>query len=249
MKGIGKTELHKQICTNWVVSALGEQAETIYISYNGGGRAGAYCQDASTMMSLRKTGWSWIESVGHLLLVSCGVDIKVAVQANFDQAIAFIRSQLGKEKSGPLVICVDEIVHLDEVNEAFNRGNEMTLAQLIMSECMGRQDKEQGKLIFIFSAILDSIYTKLMSQSGRRVDPLPLSMIPLSDVFGSIIDDRLRKLAEDQPGVHQLILSCAGHPRATVDGLVDAQKRLLPQQGTIYPSALSAARSCIINRT
>ena len=32
VKGIGKTELHEQICTNWVASALGEEAETIYIS-------------------------------------------------------------------------------------------------------------------------------------------------------------------------------------------------------------------------
>jgi hypothetical protein len=251
VKGMGKTELHKQICTNWVASALGEEAEAIYISYHGGGKAGAYCQDASTMMSFRKTGWSWIESVGHLLLVACGVDVKVAVQANFDQAIAFIRSRLDKEKSGRLVICVDEIIHLDEVNEAFNREKEMTLAQLIMSECMSRQDKEQGKLIFIFTVILDSMYTKLMSLSGRRVDPLPLSMIPLSDVFESIIDDRLRKLAEDQPGVHQLILSCAGHPRATIDGLKAAKQHLLPTDAELpsdlYPTRLASARDKIID--
>ena len=251
VKGIGKTELHKQICTNWVTSSLGEKAEAIYISYSGGGKAGAYCQDASTMEAYKKTGWGWIESMGHLLLVTCGVDKKVAVQADFDQAIAFVRSQLGEGKSGQLVICVDEIIHLDEVNEAFNKGKNMTLAQLIMSECMGRQDKEKGKLIFIFTAILDSMYTKLMSQSGRRVAALPLNMIPLCDVFGSIIDDRLRELAKTQPGVHQLILSCAGHPRATVDGLKAAHQYLLPTDAappsTIYPSALAAARTKVID--
>jgi len=75
VKGIGKTELHKQICEKWVANALGKEAEAIYISYNGGGKAGDYCLDVETMKSLRKDGWGWIESVGHLLLVSCGVDV------------------------------------------------------------------------------------------------------------------------------------------------------------------------------
>jgi len=159
------------------------------------------------------------------------------VQANFNEAIAFVRSRRGKGKSGQLVICVDEMVHLDEVNEEFNEGKNMTLAQRIMSKCMAWQDKEKGKLIFIFTAIVDTMYTQLQSRSGRRVEPLPLAMIPLADVFGSIIDV--------QPGVHQLILSCAGHPRATVDEINGVQEGLL-SEGTNFPSALSAARSSIV---
>jgi len=234
VKGIGKRELHKQICEKWVANALGEEAEAIYITYNGGGAARGYCVNAETMLSQQQRhDWSWIESVGHLLLVSCGVEEKVAVQANFDEAIAFIRSQLGENKSGQLVICVDEIVHLDLINTEFNERNAVTLAQQIMSECMSRQDREKGKIIFIFTAIVDTMYSRLKSRSCRPVCPLPLTMIPLADVFGSIIDERLRNPAKDQPGVHQLILSCARHPRATVDGLKLVQKQLLSQQGII----------------
>jgi len=63
------------------------------------------------------------------------------------------------------------------------------------------------------------MYTDLKSQSGREILPLPLSTISLSDIFGRMISPDLLCLAKKQPAVHQLILSCAGHPRATVDGL------------------------------
>jgi hypothetical protein len=68
VKGIGKTELQAQICAKWAKEALGENAKALYVSYNGGGKAGAYCQEFSHMAS------PIIDSFRHLLLVSCGME-------------------------------------------------------------------------------------------------------------------------------------------------------------------------------
>lgn len=88
-----------------------------------------------------------------------------------------------------------------------------------MSACMGVQDDLKGKVLFIFTAILESMFNDVKSLSGREVKPLPLNLIPLSSVFDDLISKELRAAAAKHAGVHQLVLSCAGHPRATVDGL------------------------------
>ena len=62
VKGIGETELQAQICTKWAKEALGENTKALYVSYSGGGKAGAYCQQfkhmASPMASSTRLGIS-----------------------------------------------------------------------------------------------------------------------------------------------------------------------------------------------
>ena len=170
---------------------------------------------------------SVIDSVGHLLFVTCGVSVEMAQKTKIDVALDYIRNKLDCGQDATLVICIDEVVELDSSKsvEKDEKEPRQSLCQRVMSECMKFQDKSEGKVIFLFTAILDSMFIEQTTTSGRAVLPLPLNMIPLSCVFDStILSKPLRALASRFPGVHQLILSCAGHPRATADGLRFATK-------------------------
>ena len=127
VKGIGKTELLAQICTKWAQEALGPKTKTLFVSYSGGGKAAPYCQQSAQFPA------DWVDSVGHLLLVSCGVALAKAKTFCFDDAIAYIRSQMDCEDEDTLVVCVDEIIELDLVNRQIYDGSKMTVAQSIMS--------------------------------------------------------------------------------------------------------------------
>ena len=255
VKGIGKTELLAQICTKWVAEALGtSEARAVYLSYSGGGSAGPYCQELEAIKNNIRNG-HWIDSLGHLLLVTHGVEELDAIQVPISDALDFIWQKLfganlnlhdSNHSAGQLVICVDEIVHLDVCNKLF-KVEGMTMAQKMMSECMSLQDKEGGKIIFIFTAILQSMYTELKTLSGREIQPLPLSTISLSDVFDRLISSSLRHLAKKQPAVYQLILSCAGHPRATVDGLPYATSTWC-ESDSISTASLITARNKVVEK-
>jgi hypothetical protein len=245
VKGIGKSEIEGRICAGWAKMALGENAKTIYVTYNGGGAANSYCTDK--MQILRNGGYG--NSFGHLLLVACGIPEEVAIQVPILRALSYVREKLGCEEA-PLVICVDEVIELDrgEVATEVNTEVESTWppSSRCMSALMKLQDQEKGKLIFVFTGILDSMFVTLKSLSGRSVDTLPLSLLPLSDVFEHIISPTLKKLAKAQPAVHQLVLSCAGHPRATTDGLSSATASWKEDE-TISTAALIAARTRIVS--
>jgi hypothetical protein len=144
-----------------------------------------------------------------------------------------------------LVICVDEIIKLDEKNKQGNGTTEMSLAQHMMSQCMGLQDSSGGKVIFIFNAILDSMFTRLKSLSGRAVRALPLNMIPLRFVFSGLLSVKLKTLAERLPAVYQLVLSCTGHPRATVDSLPLATEKW-DADSDVSTAATIKARNSIV---
>lgn len=240
VKGIGKTELQAQICAKWAKEALGRDTATLYVSYNGGGKAGAYCQNFSTMAS------PLIDSLGHLLLVSCGMEESGAKKMNIETAIAHIRQKMQCPDDACFVICVDEIIELDLKNRQGNGITEMSMAQHMMSQCMNLQDSSEGKVIFIFNAILDSMFTRLKSLSGRAIRALPLNMIPLHLVFSGLLSAKLKTLAGRFPAVHQLVLSCAGHPRATVDGLPLATVMWDEGSADISTAATVRARNSIV---
>ena len=144
-----------------------------------------------------------------------------------------------------LVICVDEVIELDLKNRQGNGITEMSMAQHMMSQCMSLQDASEGKVIFIFNAILDSMFMSLKSLSGRAVRALPLNMIPLHFVFSGLLSEKLRTLAGRLPAVHQLVLSCAGHPRATVDGLPLATEKWDADSGVSTAATIRARNSIV----
>ena len=121
----------------------------------------------------------------------------------------------------------------------------MSLPQDMMSQCMSLQDSSEGKVIFICNAILDSMFTSLKSLSGRAVRALPLTMIPLRFVFSGLLSPKLKTLAGRLPAVHQLVLSCAGHPRATVDGLLLATEKW-DEDSDVSTAATIKARNSIV---
>lgn len=84
-------------------------------------------------------------------------------------AIAYIRQEMQCTDDDYLIICVDEIVELGMRNQQLNDRVAMTIAQRMMSDCMGLQDGSEGKIICIFTAILESMSAGLLSSSGRKV--------------------------------------------------------------------------------
>lgn len=246
VKGIGKTEILGQICDSWATEALGDGAKALYVTYNGSGYSGDYCVNPA------RIGGNYGNAFGHLLLVSCGVPEKTAVRVPLEEAIVYVMDKFRGECQSELVlvICVDEIVELNRGIKS--KPDEWNPASHTMCQLMKLQDRMDGKLIFLFTGILDSMFTALKSLSGRAVAPLPLTLVPLRAVFSDLLPRRLLPFVE-QPAVNQLILSCAGHPRATVDGLDRATQTWQLQEGMnnseISAAEILDARSTIVNVT
>jgi hypothetical protein len=243
VKGIGKTEIEGRICTSWATEALGDKAKALYVTYNGAGHSGDYC------LQPERIGTNYGDAFGHLLLVACGVAEDIAVQVPVAKAIDLVIEKFGCVDSS-LVICVDEIMELNRGEEY--KSHQWSPAAHTMSHLMKLQDKKVGKLIFVFTGILDSMFTALKSLSGRAVQTLPLTLIPLHTVFSDLVSERLRHFI-NQPAVNQLIISCAGHPRATVDGLTRATRNWQQQEGVstsdITTAEIAEARAIIVNQT
>lgn len=74
VKGIGKTQLLYQITERWAKAALGDKTRAVYVTYSGSGKARGYCCHPPLIRKYaHDDGEGFLDSVGHLLLVSCGV--------------------------------------------------------------------------------------------------------------------------------------------------------------------------------
>ena len=96
------------------------------------------------------------------------------------------------------------------------------MAEAVVSAAMRQMDNAKGKLIFVWTAIDDDLLRRQESGSGREVRALGLQPLPLPVIFSpasAVVDAALLTKCKEVPAVHQLVLSCAGHPRACFDGL------------------------------
>ena len=220
MKGIGKTELLKNVC---------QGRRALYVTYNGGGAAGDYCLSPSEINE------KYLDSFGRLLLASCDVPSSQTRNILFEESLELIDKVI--PGAGPLVICVDEIGELEMQKSG--------LGVAVLSSIMKAMDKAQGRIIFIFCHILQSFLDRQITNSGRVVIPLPLPHVELAVVMKHL-PPTILSACREHSGIHQLVLACSGHPRATFDALTQAFDAHLKGYSSENKIALSRARLNII---
>ena len=257
MMGIGKTALLWHCLHNVVPEAVqeladekGEQeptfgAKAVYLTFNGDGSIARDWKNAYVAQGT-KSHCHHCDAFGSALLASCGVDISVATKLAFEQSLRLYRQILNMSPHESLILMVDEVGVLDR--KWFSQ-RETIGSTPLLAELMQEMDKSHGKLIFIFSHIRQDVLNKQETLSGRQV--LPLSLPALSVNAWALepqpLAEQLRTAAASNPGIHQLLLSCCGHPRSVFDGITAAVSQsglLLTSPGEIE---LINARRTIIN--
>jgi hypothetical protein len=218
MKGIGKTAMlvHTTKALLPGLVAGGSQipaAAAVYVTFNGGGAQ----RDVFFASSRRQPEIA--RAFGHMLLQSIGIDLEMALPLTFTQCIEIYRSLLKLPENGLFCICVDEAGDLDDPHDRSVR-----LTSKLFSALMKEMDKRDGRLAFVFAHIRQDVLNKEATDSGRQVIPLPLRALPL-DCWRSLNPDAATA-AEQDAGLHQLLLACSGHPRSLVDGLPAAQAKV-----------------------
>ena len=231
MKGIGKSALLWH-CVRVVVPDVvkelagqkGEQepgvrARGAYLTFNGYGNIGGDFGEAS-----RAQGSPSYQHYGNAfwsaVLASCGVDISVAMKLRFQQSLKLYRQMLNMSEAESLVLMVDEVGMLDAGADQ----SKTSPVTLLLSALMGEMDGADGKLVFLFSHIRQEALDDLQTDSGRRVLPLPLPGLPI-DAWAREPVERGKTLLEaatQNPSLHQLLLSCCGHPRSLFEGIDEA---------------------------
>jgi len=223
MKGIGKSELLKQVGTKINITEI--HATATYIAFNGGGRLG------SIFLAQLKKGVSCEDAFAQLLLTSCGVPTEAIKTLDIEQAMAEYRKLHQLDDAHTLVICVDEIGFLPDID-----------AMRAISALMSLMDASKGKLIFIFAHINEEFLDKASTWSGRKVIPLALPPLDI-DIWTK--NPELQK-ASTHSALHQLFLSCSGHPRAIFDGLRVACDENPTLLSAPTMQAIAIARKCVI---
>ena len=227
MKGIGKSALllhGVDVVVPQAVTELAEErilqgpalaAQAVYLTFNGGtGMTDRFVE------AFRAAGSSsyhnFQNAFGSALLASHGVDMKAAQKFDFAESLKLYRKILHMSEQGSLVLMVDEV---DELSKALDEQPE-SATTLLLAALMRGMDEGNGKLVFIFSHIRQDVLNEQATGSGRKVVPLCLPALTI-DVWALEAD--LKEAAEQHPGLHQLLLSCCGHPRSVFDGIKRAK--------------------------
>lgn len=198
MKGIGKSELLKQISKR-IVAIDQINVKSIYFTFLGGPG-----QTKSKFLEDFETTNNYCNSFGHILLDSCGVPAHLIENLSFAQSLKLYRSILKISETDVLLILVDEIGYLEPPHDI-----------LTIKSLMNIMDINEGKLIFIFAHTSQEFLNKQVTVSNRPVISLALSSLNV-DIWRKI--PNLVEASTKWPVLHQLFLSCSGHPRAIFDG-------------------------------
>jgi hypothetical protein len=226
MAGIGKTQLLLQIGATITSTEKGDMVRSTYISFNGG------TQNKKDFRSLYNECRNYDDALGQLLLKLCNVPERLYHFLTIEQSIKLYRTISKMADDDVLLILIDEIGHLEE-----------SMGVEALKDLMSAMDAGGGKLIFIFTHIMTEFLAQLETASGRKVDLLPLPHLEI-DIWRNIPD--LSKAARDHPALHQLFLSCSGHPRSIFDGIKNARKQNPSLLTDPTSDAISLARETII---
>ena len=245
--GGGKTELLRQVCESIAHEAFKPHpCRAVYLSYQ------VYPDCVPTFPLNPEPGGkqqSHSEAAKYfacLILMSCGVapehaSVTVEVVEPLAYGIQFLRAVLNAE-TVPLVICVDELVHLD----AQCPGNSSWTLHTLMAFQDENNDPTSGSppVYFVFSALHKSMVEGPETPIGRPVTVIPLRPLTLEQTF-ACAGRAVRAKSLEEPKVYQLLLSCAGHPRSVIEGLRHVAKTLSRRTVTDY--ALHQARERIFS--
>jgi len=105
-----------------------------------------------------------------------------------------------------------------------------------------------GKLIFIFAHISQEFLNQQATGSGRCVIQLPLPPLEI-DIWKKLKFSELWDLNEasrNHPSLHQLFLSCSGHPRSIFEGIPVALSKNRSLLTDPNSTAITNARQTII---
>ncbi len=213
IKGIGKTTFLMYGALS-VAPKCGMKGG--YVTFNG---CGAQKQ---AFLKSRGRGHSHLDAFGHMLISWCGIDEECVYDLPFKDCLELYRRMLGC-KSQDLALFIDEIGDLGESQAADT-----------LSELMSFMDQGNGTIVFVFSHIIEHFLQEAATGSGREVKVLPLPALPI-DVWKMECGLKdWNEAASGDKGIHQLLLSCCGHPRSLFDGLKEASS-LLPRAGHDVP--------------
>jgi hypothetical protein len=175
---------------------------------------------------------NYADAFGHLLLNACGVPTEYSSLLLFAQSLAEYRLISKMADDDVLLVLVDEIGHLESPHD-----------RQTLSALMSAMDTHGGKLIFIFAHIMQEFLNQASTGSGRPVIPLPLPPLEI-DIWKKITG--LVKASSEFPALHQLFLSCSGHPRSIFEGISLAKSQNPTLLTNPNPIAISNARQSII---
>eukprot|EP00971_Amphidinium_carterae_P110757 2194011-Amphidinium_carterae.1 len=217
VKGIGKTALLLDGVHNIVPGLEGDavqpvKAKASYMTFNGGFESNT--ANFTAALQAQPEPRSHGNAFGQTILMRAQVEKQLASKLDLSEALGLYRKLLGIDEAASLVFFIDEVGMLPD-----------EMGQELVSALMSAMDANDGKLVFIFTHISQDWLRKQETRSGRQVIALELAALPLSAWKDSVPEAEqvsLRKAVKDHAGVHQLCLSCCGHPRALYDGLREA---------------------------
>ena len=230
MKGIGKTQL---LLNSLELVKNVSNTKAVYFTFNRHGELKDRFHDSIA------AGNRHDEALGHAILTACDVPKELAMTCNFDKCLGIVRKLVSASSDERLVVFIDELGLLDAYEK------EPVVVPLLQSlmRCM---DKRGGKLVFVFSHLLEEMLKRgATDESGRKIDGLPLVALAI-DIWRTNPDfSAWAEAARKHSGIHQLLLFCAGHPRCLFEGLkvVEDLCKSPPQTAT----ALDRARQQVIN--
>ena len=230
MKGIGKTQL---LLNSLELVKNVSNTKAVYFTFNRHGDLKEKFQES------RRQGHDHAKALGHAFLTACDVPEELAMTCNFDECLGIVRKLVSASSDERLVVFIDELGLLDAYEK------EPVVVPLLQS-LMRQMDKQKGKLVFVFSHLLEEMLKRgATDASGRKIDGIPLVALAI-DIWRTNPDfSEWAEAARKHSGIHQLLLSCAGHPRCLFEGLkvVEDLCKSPPQTAT----ALDRARQQVIN--
>ena len=206
IKGTGKTRVLHEMCTSWVCETGAKAA--LIVDFNGG-----------SSWDHSKAG---TEVFSKLLLQQSGMPADKAENCArvlpWKQVMQCLREKLNLGDEDLLLVGIDEIRQLETL------AGKDGAVQLIF-DLMGAQDESllqtsSCPVIFVWTSLLESYMSMLMSDSGRRIlPPISLRGLPLAKALELLPSD-LREALEKEPFGRQLVRQLLGHPRLMFDALI-----------------------------
>ena len=224
VSGGGKTEMLRQVCENLAHAAFAPSScHTAYFNW----------QFYDCVPSVKLDVPDAAKFFAMLIMRSCGEPRRQAARIVAEvadpllYAVKFLRSVLGGETL-PMVICIDQLIELAVECRGGVSGNDSKMLQAMMEfQDVNNSTASEPPVYFVFSALHVSLADACLEQ--RPVTFIPLRPFTLENVF-TCVGPRLTAAALSDRKLYQLLLSCAGHPRAVVEGLREQAERLcLPE--------------------
>ena len=205
IKGTGKTRVLHEMCTTWRDETGAKAAVTV--DFNGG----SYWDHSKAAT----------EVFSKLLLQQSGMPAEKAENCaavlSFKQVMQCLREKLNLGADDLLLVGIDEIRQFETL-----AGKDRAVQ--LVSNLMGAQDESllqtsNCPVIFVWTSMLESYMSTLMSDSGRYVLlPISLRGLPLVEAL-QLLPEELREELDKEPSGRQLVRQLLGHPRLMFDAL------------------------------